>query len=144
MLPQRSGPAAGLLGPSGVEVFGTPAKHPQDEPADRQQEEERDGMEGGMERGMEGGRAGLHSNIFMCTLLDSGFYEHFITYLLHHCCNFGMRKTEVEKRINRAGCLRWAFYQMSSDINVEVELRKDTGCGKSANVQGKHCNITCL
>lgn len=55
MLPQRSG----LLGPSGVEVFGTPAKHPQDEPADRQQEEERDGMEGGM----EGGRAGLHPNI---------------------------------------------------------------------------------
>lgn len=67
MLPQRSGPAADQLGPSGVEVFGTPAKHPRDEPADRQQEEERDEMEGGM----EGGLVSIQTSLFMGTLLLS-------------------------------------------------------------------------
>lgn len=30
------------------------------------------------------------------------------------------------------------------NINIEVELREDTGCGKSANAQGKHCGVSCL
>lgn len=65
-----------------------------------------------MERKLEGGLASTQTSVFMGTLLlsgsifsssvHSGFYESFVTYLLHDCCNFIMTKTEVENRINRA------------------------------------------
>lgn len=31
------------------------------------------------------------------------------------------------------------YNELRNNINIEVELKEDTGCGKSAKVQGRRC-----